>query len=117
MQDSREPQLVKFNRDLALLRTRLVQPLREVAAPVTRAGDDTLLMLEELEVASEELRQQAEELSESQGLVEAERIRYKTLFDDAPDAYLVTDPGARSSCAGYSATSRSFIARPSASRR
>lgn len=91
MQESREPQIAKFGRDLASLRNRLVRPVHDVPVPLARGGDDTLLMLEELEVAGEELRQQAEELSESQRLVEAERVRYKTLFDDAPDAYLVTD--------------------------
>jgi len=45
----------------------------------------------ELSAASEELRQQNEELVASQRLVEAERQRYQELFDFAPDPYVVTD--------------------------
>jgi PAS domain S-box-containing protein len=48
-------------------------------------------MLEELNVAEEEMRQQAEELVVTRDEVERERTRYIELFEDAPDAYLVTD--------------------------
>ena len=48
--------------------------------------------LEELQVAQEELREQNEELLSSRALVESERQRYASLFDLAPDGYLVTDP-------------------------
>ncbi|RUT10297.1 hypothetical protein DSM106972_007920 [Dulcicalothrix desertica PCC 7102] len=44
-----------------------------------------------LQVATEELRQQNEELTETRNLLEIERQRYKDLFDFAPDGYLVTD--------------------------
>jgi PAS domain S-box-containing protein len=47
--------------------------------------------LEELQVSEEELRQQNETLAESREEVEAERQRYRDLFQFAPDAYLVTD--------------------------
>jgi PAS domain S-box-containing protein len=47
--------------------------------------------LEELQVSEEELRIQAEELTASHELLEAERARYRELFQLAPDAYLVTD--------------------------
>lgn len=47
--------------------------------------------LEELHVASEELRQQNEELQAVQQEAEAERERYRDLFEFAPDGYLVTD--------------------------
>jgi PAS domain S-box-containing protein len=47
--------------------------------------------LEELQVAEEELRQQNEELIEAQHKVEAERQRYRELFEFAPDGYLITD--------------------------
>jgi PAS domain S-box-containing protein len=47
--------------------------------------------LEELRVAEEELRQQNETLRESQESLGGERERYRSLFNFAPDAYLVTD--------------------------
>jgi PAS domain-containing protein len=47
--------------------------------------------LEELQVAEEELRQQNDELLAARQAVEAEHVRYQTLFDLAPDGYLVTD--------------------------
>jgi PAS domain S-box-containing protein len=47
--------------------------------------------MEELRVAVEELRLTNESLRDSRAEVEAERRRYRDLFDLAPDAYLVTD--------------------------
>jgi PAS domain S-box-containing protein len=47
--------------------------------------------MEEMRVAEEELRQQSDELEESRLAVDAERHRYRDLFDFAPDGYLVTD--------------------------
>ena len=47
--------------------------------------------MEELRVAVEELRLTNESLRDSRAEVEAERKRYRDLFDLAPDAYLVTD--------------------------
>lgn len=49
------------------------------------------LALEELQVAEEELRQQHEALISAQQAVEAERQRYRELFEFAPDGYLITD--------------------------
>ncbi len=46
---------------------------------------------EELQVAVEEIFQQTEELAVTRSQVEAERQRYKDLFDFMPIAYLVTD--------------------------
>jgi len=46
---------------------------------------------EELQVAIEEMRQQSEELLSTQLALELERQRYQELFEEAPDAYLVTD--------------------------
>lgn len=48
--------------------------------------------LEELEVACEEIGEQHDELAAARGAIEAERERYRSLFDAAPDAYLVTTP-------------------------
>lgn len=47
--------------------------------------------MEELRVAVEELRRTNEALRDSRADVEAERRRYRDLFDLAPDAYFVTD--------------------------
>src|SRR4051812_20806562 len=46
---------------------------------------------EELRASQEELRQQNEELLATQMLLEEERTRYRDLFNNAPDAYFVTD--------------------------
>ncbi len=48
--------------------------------------------MEELRVAEEELRRQSDELMEWREAVEAERHRYRHLFEFVPDPYLVTDP-------------------------
>ncbi len=47
--------------------------------------------LEEIEVSQEELQQQNEELQSARAEADAERLRYKELFELAPDGYLVTD--------------------------
>lgn len=46
---------------------------------------------EKLSVAEEALRAQAEAITEAERQVEIERTRYRTLFEFAPDPYLVTD--------------------------
>lgn len=51
--------------------------------------------LEELATSSEELRQQQDELIVAHTRVEAERARYRDLFEFAPDGYLVTDAGGK----------------------
>ncbi len=48
--------------------------------------------LEELRVSEEELRAQAESLASSRSEVDAELRRYRDLFVQAPDAYVLTDP-------------------------
>ena len=50
-----------------------------------------LAAYEELGVAEEELRAQHEAVMQAQTRVEVERNRYRTLFELAPDAYIVTD--------------------------
>lgn len=60
------------------------QELQELHATIST-------MMEELQVASEELRQQNEELQHTHSLLDFERRRYIRLFDAAPDAYLVTN--------------------------
>ena len=53
--------------------------------------DQLLAAFQELTVAEEELRAQQELLLETHNLLEIQRNRYLTLFDHAPDPYLVTD--------------------------
>src|SRR5262245_44552693 len=48
--------------------------------------------LEELRVAEEELQARNDELAATQADLEAERERYRELFEQAPDGYVVTDP-------------------------
>ena len=52
---------------------------------------DLHLVLEELQTSEEELRHQNQEIIATQQEVELERQRYQTLFNMAPDGYLVTD--------------------------
>ena len=60
--------------------------------PTARDGREFLLAAyEELSIAEEELRAQHQALLEAQRLLEIQRNRYHTLFDFAPDPYLVTD--------------------------
>jgi PAS domain S-box-containing protein len=49
------------------------------------------LSLEELQVAEEELREQQDALITAQRTIEAERQRYRDLFEFAPNGYLITD--------------------------
>lgn len=50
-----------------------------------------LAAYEELSVAEEELRAQQDAIVEANRSIEVERTRYRTLFEFAPDPYLVTD--------------------------
>jgi PAS domain S-box-containing protein len=61
-------------------------------APVKRSErEDLLATIEELRLADEELRIQSEALADSRDALDQERIRFRELFDFAPDAYLITD--------------------------
>src|SRR5207248_2970782 len=69
--------------------------------PATADGDDPLeahevlgVAFEELSVAGEQLLHQNDELRVARRALEEERLRYRDLFEHAPDAYLVTDPWA-----------------------
>jgi PAS domain S-box-containing protein len=60
-------------------------------AQITNLMGEVEAGLLELEVAHEELRQQNEELLVTRQALEAQRLRYRNLFEDAPFGYLVTD--------------------------
>ncbi len=62
-----------------------------LAAAFAAALQEVGTSLEELRVAEEELRQQNEELEAAQAAEAEARQRYQELFEEAPDAYLVTD--------------------------
>ncbi|HEV3049963.1 MAG TPA: PAS domain-containing protein, partial [Longimicrobium sp.] len=84
-----------FHRAMADARARLDvlrRRLREGSPHVGEALVEELLTThEELQITEEELRVQNEDLALSEAALEAERLRYWELFQQAPDAYLVTD--------------------------
>lgn len=86
-----------WGRRISDARERVTTEMREADGPLQRETNTFLeelsLAFEELQVAEEELHVQTEELSSSRALLEAERLRYRTLFEHAPVAYLVTDRG------------------------
>jgi PAS domain S-box-containing protein len=68
-----------------------VSGLTAGAGPSEENVEHLRAALEELRVAEEELRQQNEELAAAHFQVDAERRRYRELFELAPDAYLVSN--------------------------
>jgi PAS domain S-box-containing protein len=76
---------------LRLLPKESGEPARE-EPPAQPTVDELKLLVEKLQVADEELRQQNEELALAHAQVDEERERYRELFELAPDAYLVTNP-------------------------
>lgn len=88
-----------FSRQIQAINDRLVEMYRGARASVQEESNSLLpsvfkelaISSEELQVAAEEVSQQAEELATTRSQVEAERQRYKDLFDFMPNAYLVTD--------------------------
>ena len=88
--------LDQFAREIASARKRIAPLLASTSAAPERAPGsaseaEMTLLLEELNVAEEEMRQQADELILTRDQVEQERLRYMELFENAPDAYLITD--------------------------
>ena len=58
---------------------------------IDSALKELYFVLEELRTADEDLHQQNQALAASRHEIEVERQRYRTLFELAPDGYLVTD--------------------------
>ena len=73
------------------LHRRAIASRAQPHVSLTDIIEELNISLEELQAAEEELRQQNEELLATRQVVEAERQRYRELFDFAPDGYLVTD--------------------------
>lgn len=69
-----------------------VRQARRIRDARPHTADDLLdAAFEELSVAEEELRVQEQQLVDVNAMLEAERRRYQTLFEQAPVPYLVTD--------------------------
>ena len=92
-----QPDAGDFRRAVADARARVGELRRRGHEHGGEDGQELLEELltahEELQVTEEELRVQNEELARSEAALEAERLRYWEMFQQAPDAYLVTDPG------------------------
>ena len=82
--DDFESRLDTVHRHIGELASRAVPPSDKILEELRAA-------LEELRVADEELRAQHEEVLSAHLQVEAERRRYRELFELAPDAYLTTN--------------------------
>lgn len=60
-------------------------------AELTAVNEQLRQAYEELQIQSEELRSQFEELLATRQALEQERQRYRDLFENAPDGYLITN--------------------------
>ncbi len=67
------------------------QPTAPKIAELKVVNQELRQTVEELQVEGGELRQQNDQLTSHQQVLEAERQRYRDLFEFAPDAYLVTE--------------------------
>ncbi len=81
-----------FSNRLEAVRSRL-RLLQSQAGTPDELREELIEALHEVQVAQEELRAQNEELIATHEEVELERLRYRELFDLAPEAYLFTDLG------------------------
>ncbi|MEH1965574.1 PAS domain-containing sensor histidine kinase [Nostoc sp.] len=85
-------QIQNMRKRVALLqRQSEQQKVQEDIELVSAVLKEVHLALEELQIANEELQQQNEELFSTQQALVAQRQRYQELFEEVPDAYLVSD--------------------------
>ncbi|MFL5552144.1 MAG: ATP-binding protein [Gemmatimonadaceae bacterium] len=89
---SSKSEIEKFSNSIELSRERVegLYPGTRIL-PAQQAHEELLAAFEELSVAEEELRAQQETILEAHRELAIQRNRYHTLFDLAPDPYLVTD--------------------------
>lgn len=81
-----------FEEQIETVQQQLKTLQQSAQSPSLKSATEALsYTLEELCIAVEELQEQAEELSAAYESIEAERMRYRELFEFAPDGYLVTD--------------------------
>ncbi|MBW4462513.1 MAG: PAS domain-containing protein [Nodosilinea sp. WJT8-NPBG4] len=78
-----------YQRALRLREQATTTPIDPVLLEL--ALKDLYLVLEELQAVDAELHEQNQILSDTRNQVDLERQRYRTLFELAPDGYLVTD--------------------------
>ncbi|HEY1372521.1 MAG TPA: ATP-binding protein [Candidatus Binatia bacterium] len=74
-----------------LASAQAIPPLPEQQQLLSEALAELSVALEELHATSEEMHAQNEELAATRNEVENQRRNYQSLFDQAPDAYFVTD--------------------------
>jgi PAS domain S-box-containing protein len=86
-----KPEVGEFADTMDATRPREPRPYDGERHTTRERHDRLLAAFQELTVAEEELRAQQELLLETHNLLEIQRNRYQTLFDHAPDPYLVTD--------------------------
>jgi len=86
-------QIQEMRQRVALLQSQSEkqQPLEDIEL-VPAVFHELHLALEELQIANEDLQQQNQELSDAQQALVAQNQRYQELFEEVPDAYLITDP-------------------------
>jgi two-component system phosphate regulon sensor histidine kinase PhoR len=89
-------ELTTLAAQLEVVREQLAAAVGPAVEPIVdEALEGLRTSVEELRVAEEDLREQNDELAAAQVALELERARLRSLFDEAPDAYLVTDEHAR----------------------
>ncbi|MFN6473083.1 MAG: ATP-binding protein [Nostoc sp. SerVER01] len=85
-------QIQNIRKRVAILQSKSEQQkVQQDIGLVTAIFGEVYLALEELQMANENLQQQNKELSNAQQALVVEHQRYQELFEEVPDAYLVTD--------------------------
>ncbi|HKE19922.1 MAG TPA: ATP-binding protein [Kofleriaceae bacterium] len=84
-------QIEGFDRRVRALLEACSAPQIDPGRMMSKVLEDLATSLEELKVAEEELAAQNRELEAAQASAEVERRRYRELFMDAPEGYLLTD--------------------------
>ncbi|MEJ6487296.1 ATP-binding protein [Nostoc punctiforme UO1] len=86
-------QIELMRKRIALLqRQSEQQKAQEDIEVITDVFKELYLALEEMQIVNKDLQQQNEELFNAQQCLIAQGQRYQELFEEVPDAYLVTDP-------------------------
>lgn len=85
-----------FTKQMHFMHRRLDELYRDASTPLgldllSVAFKELGVASEELQVVLEELKQQNQELTDRQIMLEIERQRYQELFEFVPDGYIVTD--------------------------
>lgn len=81
---------VQFERAVAQWRRR-AESLKAEPSTSSDLNAELIAAIETLNIADEQMRQQNDALLEAREAIDAERDRYQSLFELAPDAYIVTN--------------------------